>query len=196
LQGLLVGGAGVANLLYPGIVKSAAAAYATVASPSATKIIGGGPDRTFAEGRVAARSDLGVILESAAATRAVRIPTDIAVWKEFDVPAGEIQLGDWVDVKGEVQADGSLLAKSGWIWVNLGRWEGVVSARGTELVVTHHTGVEKRISFSERIDVIYAHGLKPVQGGTAAITSGQSIGAVGLMLSDGSLRATRIWINQ
>jgi len=135
------------------------------------------------------------VLQSADATRAVRIPSDAVIWKEFDVTAEDIKIGDWIDVKGENQVDGSLLAKSGWIFVNLGRWEGIITAAGTELVVTRHTGESKRISFSQRVDVIHAQGLKPVEGGTAGLIVGQSVGAVGLMLSDGSLRATRLWTN-
>lgn len=70
------------------------------------------------------------LLESAAATRAVRIPPDVVVSKEFDVQLSEIQIGDWVDAKGEKQADGTLLAKSGWICVNIGCWEGIITTVG------------------------------------------------------------------
>jgi hypothetical protein len=68
-------------------------------------------------------------LRSDARVRAVRIPSGAVVWKEFDLAPNAIAVGDWVDVKGTPLYDGSLLAKSGWLFVNIGRRDGVVSTR-------------------------------------------------------------------
>lgn len=198
---LMLGGAiAAADLLYPGIVRAASATVGRISPklpPGSTLTIGGGPDQAFASGRVVAKSSYGFTLQSDASTRIVRAPANAVVWKEFDVTVADISLGDWVDVRGEAQPDGSLAARSGSIWVNIGRWEGVITAVGTSLdVQDRRSDAHKVIHFSKRIDVIHARpGFPAVVGGVKALNVGMNIGAVGINLRDGSLRATRVWIN-
>lgn len=163
------------------------------AAPSADLRKLDGPDPTYAGGEVVEKTLEVVILKSDTGVRAVRIPAETVIWKEFDVKLDAIQLHDWLDVKGEPQPDGSLLAQSGWVFVNIGRRNGVVEdllAGG--LVIRHAKGTEY-IELSSRLEVISAHDGKPLTGGVAALRRGAQIGMVGLRLPNGGFRATRIW---
>jgi hypothetical protein len=194
---------GAASFLYPGI----GAVFGANArpSPNATgrldPLAGApaevrrleGPDPSYAVGEVISRSSDGVVLSSADGVRAVRIPPGTTVWKEFELGPEAIELHDWVDVKGIPQADGTLVARSGWIFVNIGRRDGIVqgaSARG--LVVKHKKGTDT-FELSAKLEVISSKTGAPLPGGVDALTPGTQIGAVGLRLPKGGFRATRIW---
>ena|SRR2546425_12487002 len=201
------GGAALAALgfLYPGVtgvftgVATAPRPMAQPAEPAPAEAAAvdvrqmSGADPTYAGGEVVMRTAEGVILQSAKGGRAVRIPSGTVVWKEFEVTPSAIELHDWVDVKGTPLADGSLQAQSGWVFVNIGRREGVVdsvSSRG--LTMKHNKGTET-IELSPKLEVIHASNGAPLAGGIAALKPGAQIGAVGLRLPNGSFRATRIW---
>ena len=98
--------------------------------------------------------------------------------------------------KGEPQADGSLLARPGWVWASIGQWSGVITAaRSSDLLVKRHDGVDRSVGFSPRLEVIRANDQRVVPAGVAALTIGTRIGAVGLVLPNRGLRATRVWID-
>ncbi len=121
-----LGGAALSalGLLYPGI--QAPSTGAMLDSPRGPTSPGAipkgdvrqmkGPDPSYAGGQVVEKTTDGVILKSDAGVRAVRIPAETVVWKEFDVKPDVIQLDDWLDVKGEPLPDGTLLARSGWVF--------------------------------------------------------------------------------
>jgi hypothetical protein len=122
------------------------------------------------------------------------VAPDAVVWKEFDLSPDAIDLGDWVDAKVEVEPDGKRVAKSGWIFVNIGRHDGTF--RGLEpggLRSETFDGKSHLLELSSRLEVMHAGG-PPVSGGINGLAEGQPFGAVGLRLEGGGLRATRIWI--
>lgn len=197
LKMLVAAGVGSADFLYPGLGRAASRAGApsrsmerqTGAGPMRLQ----GPDPTYGGGQVVAKTTSGVVLKSDAAVRAVRIPEGTVVWKEFDVTADAIQLQDWVDLKGAPLADGSLQAKSGWIYVNIGRVDGVVDETPASVLVIKQPTGRRTLELSTRLEVISVEDGSPLPGGIAALTPGTAIGAVGLRLPDGGFRATRVW---
>jgi len=180
------------SFAYPGlarVITNDSRSRAAVPTPAEDK------DPTFWSGRVTAKTADHLTVTSAEGTRIVRVAPGPTVWKEFDVSIDAIEIGDSVMAKGEPQADGSLLARPGWVFVNGGQWDGTISAlRPGGLTVRRHDGVDRVIAFSSRLQVITAAKQRPVAAGVGALTVGRQIGMVGLGLPDRSLRATRIWI--
>jgi Domain of unknown function (DUF5666) len=190
---------GLLGFLYPGAGGAIAAPVARSASAQPGPVNGAnvkrlvGPDPTFASGEVIERSHDSLILSSAAGVRAVHLPADTVVWKEFDVGPDAIALHDWVDVKGTPNHDGTLLARNRWVFVNIGRRDGVVEGSSDGgIKLRTRRGVEV-LDLSSRLEVISASDGAPIPGGLAALLPGTAIGAVGLRLPNGRVRATRIW---
>lgn len=197
---LKLAGAAIASgvsFLYPGLTGLAGATSSGKTSRSATTssaVTMVGPDPTFATGRVVLRTAEGVILDPAAGARAVRIPTGTVVWKEFLLPSTVIEVGDWLDVKGTPLADGSFLARSEWVFVNIGRQQGVVvSASDKGLTIKHNKGTQT-LELSPALEVITARTGAAIPGGVRALVAGTPMGAVGLRLPNGGFRATKVWI--
>jgi hypothetical protein len=187
-----------AGFFYPGITKAAGIRLSATRSepvragsrgPNVRRMDGSDP--TFAGGEVAAKVNDGIVLQSGVNVRLVRLPPNTVVWKEFDVTPDAIQLHDWVDVKGTPLSDGSLLARSGWVWVNIGRRDGTVEeVSSNSLTLKTARGVEA-IELSPRLEVIKSDG-SPLSG-VASLPPGAPVGVVGLRLPGGGFRATRIW---
>jgi hypothetical protein len=197
--------AAAVDFLYPGLAGAAARGkadqrsahgHATVRQDGGRNVIEmTGMDLGFAGGVVAAATARGLILRSATSVRTVLLPPGTVVWKEFDVTPEAIQVGDWVDVRGTPLPDGSLKARSGWIWVNIGRADGrVMSVSPDGASVRGDMGRQVTMEFSPRLEIIHAGSGKAVTGGVKALRPGVTVGAVGLRLPGGRLRATRIWI--
>lgn len=91
----------------------------TQLTPQGTAFKLTGSDPGFATGRVVARSARMLVLQAGSEQRVVYLPAGCQVWKETQTTPDAIALGDWVDVRGDPQPDGCLLARSGWIWVNI-----------------------------------------------------------------------------
>ena len=150
-------------------------------------------DPSFASGYVVAKTQGGVILQSNHGSRGVRIKPDTLVWKEFNQGADIIQLQDWLDVKGVPLQDGTLEARSEWVWVNIGRREGVVQQVSPQgVAIRHDKGVET-FELSKHLEVINARDESPRAGGVTSLLPGMRVGAVGLRLPNSGFRATRIW---
>jgi hypothetical protein len=191
---------GTVGFLYPGAEKAfsfPAHRERSLAFPTTVDgrtIIGvDGPDPSFASGYVVAKTQAGVILQSDHGSRAIRIGPDTLVWKEFNQPADVIQLQDWLDVRGTPLQDGTLEARSEWVWINIGRREGVaeqISAHG--VTIRHDKGLET-LELSKHLEVINASDESPRIGGIVSLRPGMQIGAVGLRLPGGGFRATRMW---
>jgi hypothetical protein len=155
------------------------------------------PEEYFAQGEVIAVAGDGFVLKALHSLRAVRVTDDAVVWKEFDVDRTAIQMGDWVDVRGTTLADGTLLAQSGAIWVNIGRRDGtVINVDGRKLVIETRRGSEI-IETSDGLEVLdISAGERILPDGVAALTPGMFIGAVGVRIPNGGFRATRIWSSE
>ncbi|WP_374712069.1 hypothetical protein [Symbiobacterium terraclitae] len=153
-----------------------------------------GSDPGFASGRVVEITDGAIALESAAGVRVVRFAPDSKVWKEFHVSPEAIELGDWVDARGTPQPDGSLLARSEWVFVNIGRLEGTLEEVSGDGAVVETIRGTRTIEFSPAVEVIRVPGLSPVEEGLSALRPGAAVGMVGLVLPDDGFRATRIWV--
>ena len=157
-----------------------------------------GPDPGFATGAVIAIQDNQVTIKSDIGERIVRFAPGATVWKESQTSPKVIQLGDWVDARGTPQPDGSLLARNEWVWINIGRLDGVVvSTSPDELVVSTAKGIQ-RLEFSDFLEVVRVDqekldGISAIAEGVAALSPGTTIGAVGVRLQNGGFRATRIW---
>lgn len=151
-----------------------------------------GADASYAGGEVVTITEEGIVVLSAEGTRAVRIARDAVVWKEFDLGPEVIDFRDWVDAKGTPLPDGSLLARSGWIFVNIGRSGGVISSVSAQGLTIRTSKSSKLLEFSRRLEVVSAKDESPLD--VSALSIGSTIGAVGLRLPDRRFRATRIWI--
>lgn len=191
----IAGGAalGTAGFLYPGAADAARRARAsrgptTIDAPH-------GVDPTYAGGKVIAKTADGVVLQTPETARAVRVAPDTVVWKEFEGTPDLIHIGDYVDAKGEPQTDGSLVARSGMVFVNIGRRDGVIEQRGASgITLRRHDGRGAwQIGLSRALEVIDGDTGAALAGGLGALSVGQSVGAVGLLLPNGGFRATRIW---
>lgn len=180
--------ASAAAFLYPGV------GGATRMDAASTKMITGELDPNFAGGQVISILPNGVLLQSDALVRAVRINPNSTVWKEYDTSPTFIELGDWVDARGTALSDGSLQARDSWVWVNIGRKDGVISAlQSGGMVLAQDSGRSAKVDYSSRLEVISGHDDSPLPGHVKGLAVGMSVGTVGLRLPDGGYRATRIW---
>lgn len=188
--------AGVATLsfAYPGLARvvtvDRGGTRSVVPAPAAFR------DPTFWTGVVTGKTANSLEIATVEGARIVRIPAGSLVWKEFDLPITSVDIGDSLMVKGEPQPDGSLRARPGWVWANGASWDATLLAPrpGGFLVKRHRDQAERSLLFSKRLEVITAVKQRTVPEGTGALVTGMTIGAVGLVLPDGNLRATRIWI--
>ncbi|HEX6288220.1 MAG TPA: hypothetical protein VFZ66_03475 [Herpetosiphonaceae bacterium] len=222
LKIVAAGGAAAVNFLYPGLTGVVGAARLKAhdsidkhpekhpeldpekhpeAAPSKHPEI----DPNFFGGYVVEKSVGGLVLVGGSEMRAIRLPARAAVWKEFEgVSHSEIQVGDYVDVRGTALADGSLEANN--VWVNIGRLDGTVeqlmpqggdmTAQGSRLRIAAIKGGHREIELSSALEVIrITDGEGDMMAvGIANVVPGTKMGAVGLRLPDGGFRATRIWI--
>jgi hypothetical protein len=177
------------SFLYPGVAKAARAAT----TGPRTVVPDPGLDPTFATGEVASITSEGVVLHTPTTARAVRLPAGTSVWKEFDLKPDVIELGDWVDVKGEPQTDGSLLATNGMVFVNIARKDGVIESVSSSGVSISNERGKHALGLSRALEVIRGSDGTPLARGLSDLAVGGAIGAVGVRLRDGSFRATRIW---
>lgn len=81
--------------------------------------------------------------------------------------------------------------------MNIATWHGLITALRPNGVVARRArgAMDRELVFSSRLEVISGKDLKPLRAGVDALKVGVQIGAVGLALPDGSLRATRIWVD-
>ncbi len=190
-----VGGAAVLGFLYPGLIKISHVEESTVQA-SAVAQPNTQPDLNFAGGKVVKKTSDGVVVDGGGTVRAIRISADTAVWKEFDLKPSEveIQLDDYLDVRGTALPDNTLMAKQ--MWINIGRWDGIIDTiSSTRLVSTNPKSTKSRsIELSSKLEIVKAQDGTPLPNHLSGLTPGNSIGAVGLRLPNGELRATRIWV--
>jgi hypothetical protein len=149
-------------------------------------------------------TDAGVLVENPVVTRVIRMDPAIEVWKEVFVSPSVIQVGDDVTAaRGIPQPDGSLMATSRWVWVNIGKREGFVQQLAGDHLnlqlartapADGQTLPVQRLFFSPTLEVIRGKDESPWPGGVRGLVTGTRIGAVGLNLPSGELRATRIWV--
>jgi hypothetical protein len=209
------GAAGVLGFLYPGATALAHARNPHVQAdlvtppPGVTVNAMSGPDPTFAQGKVTSlvsspRLATSMVLVGPGGSRSVSmVPTDV-VWKEILGSPALINTGDWVILKGAPQPDGSLAAQSGMIFVNIARRDGTVVASSASSIMLHSrrtltvdgslTPTNEALGLSSSVEVIHQRDGSAYQGGVAAIPANTPVGAVGITLSDGSFRATRVWV--
>lgn len=216
LKAVAAGGAAAVNFLYPGLTGVVSAA--TRGDESIEKHPEKYPedpakhpekhpeiDPDFAGGYVVERTAEGFVLAAGNEFRAIRLPKDASVWKEFEnVDHSEIQLGDYVDVRGTSLADGSLLAKSAW--ANIGRLDGTVEqlmlqggdimAQGSRVRVAAIKGGQREIELSPALQVVRISDADAdvMEASIMNVVPGTKLGAVGLRLPNGGFRATKIWI--
>ena len=115
------------------------------------------------------------------------------MWKEIEGGPELIESGDWLHVKGVPQEDGTLLATSGMVFVNIGRRDGTIVSTTADSATLQYRGETFTIEFSDSLEVISEADGTPYSEGTDALKPGTQIGAVGLNLPNGGYRATRIW---
>lgn len=183
------------GFLYPGAAEAGRAMRTRGAdvTPNSSVTSISGADPTYVGGEVIATSSTGVVLRTTSGARAVRVPSETIVWREYEGDLGLIQMNDWLDAKGTPQDDGSLLATSGMVFANIGRADGIVSeVTGSTLVLQDSRG-SSRIGFSPKLEVVHASDGSPHANGVQDLTPGTGVGAVGLVLPNGGLRATKIW---
>lgn len=194
LEVVAAGTAATLNFLYPGIGK-AATPGGRMGHVEADVQVAAGPDPTYAGGTVVSKTSNGLILSADNEARAVRLAPDTVVWKELNVTPDAINIGDWVDVKGTPLSDGSLQARSGWVFVNIARRDGIIQqVSPTQVAVTDLQQNQPAVwHLSTAIDFVHTADASPIAGGLAQLTPGTAASAVGIRLPDGTFRATRLW---
>lgn len=185
----------VVDFLYPGVLQAIGThpPRRTALRPTVDQVVG--PDPGFASGRVVDRTETGVILESGAGVRAVRFQPDTVVWKEVFRNHQVVQIGDWLDVRGTPLPDGSLRARSQWVWVNIGRRDGVIEHVGSDHLNLMTRRGPVKVELSPVLEVV-GEGDIPLQGGRTALVPGMTVGTVGLRLPDGGFRVTKLWVKR
>jgi len=206
LKAIAAGSAAAVNFFYPGMT-SVVGAATLESKESVEKDSRKYPeiDPDFAGGYVVERTTEGFVLAAGNEFRAVRLPAEAAVWKEFEgVNHSEVQVGDYVDVRGTSLPDGSLLAKNAW--VNIGRLDGTVeqlmpvdgsiTAQGSKLRVAAIKGGHREIELSSALEVVRISDadVEMMAASIENVVPGTKMGAVGLRLPNGGFRATKIWI--
>ncbi len=189
LRNVTLGGAAVANFLYPGLTNIVKAQNESPSTPSVEER----PDRdpNFFGGTVVEQTPEGIVLAGGDELKAVRISEETAVWKEF-YGNHPIRVGDYADVRGTALPDGTLQAES--IWVNIGRLDGIIESKTPSgLTIATWRGSKRGIEFSTQMEVIRASDGNPIPERLDALITGMSIGAVGLRLPNNGFRATRVW---
>jgi hypothetical protein len=186
-------GAGVgtiAAILFPGL-SDVAGAVSSKAHVHAASVQGLDPN--FASGRVLARTAFGMVVASGgSAQRVIHVDSSTQVWKEHSVSFAAIERDDFVDVAGIPHQAGSLIARQ--VWANIIRFGGEVIQAGTDsLTIRSANGVIATIFYSADLEVIADDGTPHPQG-KKAIRRGRTVGGVGVLLKDGSRRATRVWL--
>ncbi len=142
------------------------------------------------QGTVIGRTKNGFMITSSAfAALIVNLSQRSTIWKEVDTHADSIQVGDFLYVKGDRQADGSIDALA--IWANIGWHRGVVtSVDGGSFRVD---GAGGRVTHLTPNTVLF-NGGAPNSTYTLPISPGQHVEALGMFVAGGHLRATRVWV--
>lgn len=188
LKATLAGMAGAANFLYPGITRAAALG-------TKSPIPSGASEATFAQGEVISLATGEATIDSGVKTSVVRFSPGTLVWKEFDVDYSLIQIGDWLDVaRGSPMADGSILARSSWVFVNIARRDGTVAEVNSDaLKLVDASGKVQELELSSSLEVVSAVDESPLPLQLGSIRRGDLVGVVGILLAEGRVRATRVW---
>ena len=151
-----------------------------------------GADPSYAGGIVVGIDGGRMLLAVAGIPRIVQVDDDTIVWKELAVTPAAIELGDWLDVRGIPQADGTLLARSGMVLVNVGCADGTVAAVDESTITLEHGERRLSVPFSDRLEVVSVIDGRPRCEHLRALIPGMLADVVGLVLPDGTLLATRI----
>lgn len=174
-----------------GWVDVPAAAYAAAtASPTPTPTQSYSPGLSSVSGQVVTVSAGRMAISSAGRRVEVDLRSVIEVWRETAVPASALEAGDSVFVNG----DGGSPFVARYVWANIGRIDGVITAidaTGVLVEVQIRTGgtVLQRIDFSPHIE----YGADGVPFAPADLVVGRRIGLVVYGRPGATLRATRIW---
>lgn len=151
-----------------------------------------GADPSYAGGIVVAIDRPRILLEVAGIPRVVQMSDETIVWKEFPALPEAIELGDWLDVRGVPCADGTLLARSGMVLANVGVAGGTVTAVDETAITLEHGDGRVSFPFSDQLQVVSMIDGVPRCEHLRALVPGMLADIVGLVLPDGTLRATRI----
>ena len=187
----------LADILYPGTavasrLKGRLGQSRQVAS-TVNKLTGADPG--FAKGIVSQVTPSGVVLSNVLLSRALVFPVGALVWKEYMQPFSIIQVGDVVAARGQPQSDGALMAQSGWTWVNIATRNGTITTLSDSgLTLANPSSQSRVLAFSPYLETVDGATGNALTSGQTGLSVGMTIGAVGLALPDGSLRATRIWV--
>lgn len=151
--------------------------------------------RAFAQGAVVSRTGDRFELNADGTSRIVTITPEMVVWREISVSPDAIEIGDWLDVgRGTPMNDGSLLARSEWVFANIGRRDGEIAEIGPDGIDLVTTGQKlPKMELSTHLEIINAEDGSTVPSGLESFGVGDKVGAVGLLLKDGGFRATRMW---
>jgi hypothetical protein len=113
-----------------------------------------------------------------------------SVWRETEVQASELAVGDQLDVNG-VRSSASFLASSAW--ANIGRFDGIirsVTANRLDLVGLPPSTRLFHVEFSPYLHVVRDG---DVPATTADLRPGMIVGGVTYRPKDTTPRATKIW---
>lgn len=114
-----------------------------------------------------------------------------SIWKETEVAASDLELGDQVDLNGTRSGP---IFEARHIWANIGRFDGTVSAfDGATLDLVGHAPRADpfRIELSTYVEVVRGNGTPAT---VTDIRSGMAIGGVLYRPRSGPPRATKLWL--
>jgi hypothetical protein len=149
-------------------------------------------DPSYAGGIVVAIDGARIVLQVAGIPRVVQVDDDTIVWKEVAATPDAIELGDWIDVRGIPQANGTLLARSGMVLVNVGCADGTVATVNDHAITLAQGDRCLSVPLSDRLEVVSVIDGRPRCEHLKALVPGMLADVIGLVLADGTLLATRI----
>jgi hypothetical protein len=158
------------------------------ASPSSSPQYAPGPDS--AVGTVT-RIDLNrVAIRNPDEELEVDLTRVRAVWKETEVSAAELEVGDELSLNGT--RDGATFRAS-YVWANIGRVDGVIKAIAGakfQLVALPPKTFTTEMELSRYVEIVQTDG-RPAM--LTDLRPGMTIGAVVYRPKSSTMRATKVW---
>jgi hypothetical protein len=170
---------------------SQAAAPTPSPAASATDIVRYDPGPASASGTITHISAGRVLVSTVDGELEVLLAGVNSIWKETEIAASEMELGDQIDVNG---TRSGRFFDARQVWVNIGRFDGIVRAfDGATLDLVGHAPRANtfQIELSKYVQLIRGNG---VPATVADIRPGIAIGGVMYRPKSGLARATRVWL--
>ena len=156
------------------------------------------PSQSYAYGSVVAVDGNMIYLSNDKGPVTLRVIPTSDIWRgQHHLSPSALKWGDRIDAVGQVDFDGALIVK--WLFANIvNRYGQIVKVNGNQLELAPSEGPELAQGVTLRIQVNTAAPVAIInngQGSTGDLQVGRFVQVIGLFRSDGSITATRIWVD-